>query len=177
MPVTVITLVLGELLPPVVPAHPAIASTPPRRISKARAFTHIGFANCRRLRTQKPTASETNAILASGANGGNCCLPAGWFMTFAAAATVTVMTVVAPAAPGVTVGGTNVATAPAGKPEADMVTTPVKEVPSGATWIVTFAEPPDATSIGAAGAVSAYEGLITRLNAADVEGAELVLPE
>jgi hypothetical protein len=62
--------------------------------------------------------------------------------------------VAAPLIPGVTVGGLNVAVAPGGSPEADIVTTLLKEPPSGGTVTGIATEPPSAAVTGTAGAVT-----------------------
>ena len=56
---------------------------------------------------------------------------------------------VAPEAPGVTVGGAKVAVAPAGRPEADMMTTLSKAPPMGGTAISMSTDPPALTVNGA----------------------------
>ena len=65
-----------------------------------------------------------------------------------------VITVLAPDAPGTTVGGAKVAVAPAGRPEADMVTTLSKDPPRGGTMISMSTDPPALTVNGLAGAVT-----------------------
>lgn len=116
-----------------------------------------------------PTAAKPNSTkgwLFPG-SGTSCAL----------AANTMVSTVVAPAAPGVTVGGLNVAVSPAGSPVSDMLTTLVKEPPNGATLILTLTMPPAATVIGVVGPVIAKAGLITRFTGADVDPADAALPE
>ena len=72
----------------------------------------------------------------------------------AEAGNVTLTTVVAPTVPGVTVGGLNVAVAPDGNPDTDIVTVPLNVPPTGGTAIVICAVLPDAADTGAAGPVS-----------------------
>ena len=93
-------------------------------------------------------------------------------------ANVTVITVFAPFEPGVTTGGLNVAVAPAGNPEADIVTLLLK-VPIGGMPIVTLTGVPGVAAIGAAGAVTlnCAAALNVIITAADVEVAEVELPE
>ena len=110
-------------------------------------------------------------------NGANGCVFPGSGTNCALAGNAIVSTVVAPAAPGVTVGGLNVAVLPAGSPVADMVTTLVKEPPNGATLTLTLTILPAATVIGVVGAVIAKVGVITRFTAADVDPADATLPE
>jgi hypothetical protein len=87
-----------------------------------------------------------------------------------------VMTVGAPALPGVTVGGLKVATAPGGRPEADIVTTLSKAPPRGGTEILKVAIPPGATVTGAAGAVTVYAVVTTSATADELEAANSALP-
>jgi hypothetical protein len=65
-----------------------------------------------------------------------------------------VITVGAPALPGVTVGGLNVAVAPGGNPEAERVTMLLNAPPSGGTVRLTVTNPPGATMTGVAGPVT-----------------------
>ena len=71
-----------------------------------------------------------------------------------------VITVGAPAVPGVTVGGLKVAAAPGGSPVAESVTTLSKAPPSGGTVMLTITDPPGAIVTGVAGAVT-VKSLIT----------------
>src|SRR5271165_2003788 len=66
----------------------------------------------------------------------------------------TVITVGAPAAPGVTVAGLNVAVARGGNPLADMVTTLLKGPPKGGTVTLTVTLPPWPTTNGVCGALT-----------------------
>lgn len=98
-------------------------------------------------------------------------MPAVW------AAVWMVSFVGAPEAPGITVGGVKVAVAPAGKPEADMVTTLSKEPPMGGTVMLMSTEPPAWTVKGLPGAVTANVVATSRPISAEVEVAEPELPE
>jgi hypothetical protein len=118
---------------------------------------------------------------AKGASGVGCFGPGatGEDVEAAVVAKVTVMTVVAPAEPGVTTGGLNVAVAPAGKPEADIVTLLLK-VPMGGTPIGTLSGVPGVATTAAVGAVtmnSGTAGLIVMVTAAEVEVADVEVPE
>ena len=64
------------------------------------------------------------------------------------AASVTVITVLRPVDPGITVGGLNVAVAPGGKPVTDIVTTALYAPPIGGTVIVMLTEPPWVSEYG-----------------------------
>ena len=89
------------------------------------------------------------------------------------------MTVLAPVAPGVTTGGLKVAVAPAGKPEADIVTL-LLNVPIGGTPIETLTGVPGVAATGAAGAVTLNCGtdeVIVIVVGAEVEVAEVEVPE
>ena len=72
----------------------------------------------------------------------------------ATAASWIVITVGAPAVPGVTVGGLKVAVAPAGSPEAESVTTLLNAPPKGGTVRLILTEPPGATGTGVVGPVT-----------------------
>jgi hypothetical protein len=87
-----------------------------------------------------------------------------------------VITVGAPALPGVTVGGLKVAVAPAGRPEADRVTTLLNAPPSGGTVMSTVAAPPDATGTAVAGAVTVNDVATVKLRAEEVDGANPASP-
>jgi len=65
-----------------------------------------------------------------------------------------VITVGAPAVPGVTVSGLKRAVAPGGNPVADIVTGLLKAPPTGGTVTLTCTEPPCITNNGAGGAVT-----------------------
>jgi hypothetical protein len=80
-----------------------------------------------------------------------------------------VITVGAPALPGVTLGGLNVAVAPGGSPEAESVTTLLNAPPSGGTVIFTVTAPPGATVTGVVGAVTANAVITIRDTLALVE--------
>ena len=130
-------------------------------------------------------AARPNAEMAKSANGtrgasGVGCGEAGSCATAVVLAKVTVMTVVAPAEPGVTTGGLKVAVAPAGKPEADIVTLLLK-VPMGGTPIVTSTGLPGVAVTGAVGAVTlncgSDAGVSVIDTAAEVEVADVELPE
>jgi hypothetical protein len=98
-------------------------------------------------------------------------------LAVAVPAKVMVMTVVAPVDPGVTTGGLKVAVAPAGNPEADMVTWLLKELPIGGTLIVTLTELPGVAERGAGGAVTLNCGASVTVKADEVEPADVELPE
>jgi hypothetical protein len=70
---------------------------------------------------------------------------------------VTVSVDVAPVVPGVIVGGLNAAVAPAGKPVADNVTTPLKPPPSGGIVMVALAGMPGTAEIPPTGALTPNE--------------------
>ena len=100
-----------------------------------------------------------------------------------AVANVTVMTVLAPVEPGVTTGGLKVAVAPAGNPDADIVTWLLK-APIGGTPIVTATGVPGVAATGAVGAVTLNCGVVTTVAglsviviASEVEVADVELPE
>ena len=91
---------------------------------------------------------------------------------------VTVIMVVLPFAPGVTVGGLNDAVAPAGKPEADMVTGLLNAPPSGGTVTLTLTEPPSWDTVaGVVGAATVNAGVTACETAVEVAEAKVALPE
>jgi hypothetical protein len=97
-------------------------------------------------------------------------------MLAVADASCMVITVVAPAAPGVTVGGLKVTVAPAGSPEAESVTTLSNAPPSGGKVILMVAAPPGATGTGVVGAVTVKAVVTVSLTAEEVEAANPALP-
>src|SRR5215475_1416323 len=101
----------------------------------------------------RPNAEIANSPKGANGVGRVGCAGAGSGKEAAVFAKVTVMIVVAPDAPGVTTGGLKVAVAPAGNPEADMVTLLLK-VPMGGTPIVMATGVPGVAETGAVGAVT-----------------------
>src|SRR5580658_8459485 len=104
----------------------------------------------------------------SGAKGICLCRSAGRSVAVADSSWM-VNVVATPEAPGTTVGGLKVAVAPGGRPLADIVTMLLNEPFRGGTVTMTCTEPPSAAVTGAAGAVTAYAGLIVSVDAAEVE--------
>ena len=136
-----------------------------------------GLANCfaRFFRCTK-IATMPTAVMANGMSGVGCA-GIGTEVELAVPAKVMVMTVVAPVEPGVTTGGLKVAVAPAGNPEADIVTRLLKEVPIGGTLIVTLTELPGVAESGAGGAVTLNCWATVTVKGAEVEPCEEILPE
>src|SRR5271156_1284673 len=89
----------------------------------------------------------------------------------------TVRVVGEPVAPGVIVGGVNTATAPIGKPVADIVTTLLKAPPRGGTVSGMLTSAPCGAVIGAVGPTTANPGVTVTIVAVEVEVAEVALPE
>ena len=87
-----------------------------------------------------------------------------------------VITVVAPAVPGVTVGGLNVAVAPGGSPVAESVTTLSKAPPTGGTERLTDTDPPGAIVTGVVGAVTVKVVITDSVSAELVSVEKLLSP-
>src|SRR5579863_8012591 len=101
----------------------------------------------------------------------------GWTALAVGAANWMVITVGAPALPGVTVGGLKVAMAPGGSPLADRVTTLLKAPPTGGTVTLIATEPPSVTVTGAGGAVTVYVVFTVSVKGEDVDPVNPVFPE
>ena len=143
---------LGVLKPANPPLHPAsvIAATEMTAIASIAAASR---GNGRLMKLKPSTSAPIPAIGHTGIPGRMGELA---FRAVAAGvpASCIVMTVVSPSAPGVTVGGLNVAVAPGGRPLAASVTTLLNAPPSGGTVTVICTEPPSATSNGVCGAAT-----------------------
>src|SRR5580698_173349 len=83
----------------------------------------------------------------------------------------------APAAPGVTEGGANTATAPGGRPVTDIVTTLLKGPPSGGTVNGMVINAPCSAVIGPVGPTTANPGPSVIMLTDEVEVAKVALPE
>src|SRR4051794_10971676 len=89
-------------------------------------------------------------------------------------------TVFAPDAPGITVTGLNVATAPDGNPDADMMTTLLKSPPIGGTVTLISTDPPAFTVNGDCGALTAKveaSAATVTSTPSEVEAAAPAVPE
>jgi hypothetical protein len=179
VPVTVTTTVWGALPipanPPLQPTNKMGAASKVSATSAAvrgRANCLASFFRCTKI------AAMPKVAMANGMSGVGCGgIGSEFELAVAVPAKVMVMTVVAPVDPGVTTGGLKVAVAPAGNPEADMVTWLLKELPIGGTLIVTLTELPRAAEIGAGGAVTLNCGASVTVKADEVEPADAELPE
>jgi hypothetical protein len=88
-----------------------------------------------------------------------------------------VNTVGAPAAPGVTAGGLNVAVAPSGSPRAESATTLSNAPPTGGTVTLISTIAPWEAVTGAAGAVTVKAVFTLSMNTFEVEPEKPALPE
>ncbi len=169
VPLTVIGKLWNDPANP--PLQPVSSKAPPANIAISGSI-RPDLA----IRFRGPAIMHKPPARLTGTNG-NCHCPAGKAAVWAAVCMVS--TVVAPDAPGVTMGGVKVAVAPAGKPEADIVTTLSKGPPMGGTVMLISTEPPAFTVNDDAGAVTEkVEADVTVTSSPiEVEVAKPALPE